>query len=151
MKIMVKLHNIKISKKNLKFLVWSIIICFKSIVIDAILFTKSSLNLFLEPTSTEQRGYSFFFKETIVTLILFNLIPDNLFSAKRSPPKNRTIKWKHVLCLTIRNNPWVLYTNIDQTLVNSLHGLLNRWIRLACYYNRVKNTCPLYTHVTPIV
>jgi len=32
-----------------------------------------------------------------------------------------------------------LYTNIDQTLVNSLHSieLGNRWIRLLCYYTRV--------------
>jgi len=31
----------------------------------------------------------------------------------------------------------LLYERIDQTLVNSLHGLLNcenRWIRLSCYY-----------------
>ena len=26
--------------------------------------------------------------------------------------------------------------------------LWNRRIRLSCYYNRVTNTCPLYTHVT---
>ena len=25
------------------------------------------------------------------------------------------------------------------------------WIRLSCYYNRVKNTCPLYSHVSPIL
>ena len=31
----------------------------------------------------------------------------------------------------------VLYANIDQSLVNSLHGLLICEIRLACYYNRV--------------
>jgi len=34
----------------------------------------------------------------------------------------------------------LLYWNIDQTLVNSLHSLLdllNRWIRLSCYCNRV--------------
>jgi len=30
-----------------------------------------------------------------------------------------------------------MYTNIDQTLVNSLHGLSNREIRMSCYYNRV--------------
>jgi len=29
----------------------------------------------------------------------------------------------------------VLYTHIDQTLVNTLHGLLN--YELSCYYNRV--------------
>ena len=48
----------------------------------------------------------------------------------------------------------VLYTTIDQKLVNSLHGLLNLEIgRLywSCYYNRVQNTCPLYTHATPIL
>ena len=42
----------------------------------------------------------------------------------------------------------------DQTLVSSLHGLLNfeiGGIRLLCYYNRVYNTCPLYTHVTPLL
>jgi len=31
----------------------------------------------------------------------------------------------------------VSYRNIDQTLVSLLHGLLNRWIRLSCYYDRV--------------
>ena len=48
----------------------------------------------------------------------------------------------------------VLYTNIDQTLVNSLHGLLNcEIVGLDCHvnYNSVQNTCPLYTHVTPIL
>jgi len=37
-------------------------------------------------------------------------------------------------------NELLLYANIDQKLVNSLHGLLNlrnRRIRLSCYYNRV--------------
>ena len=29
--------------------------------------------------------------------------------------------------------------------------LSNRWIGLSCYYNIVWNTCPLYTHVTPIL
>jgi len=28
--------------------------------------------------------------------------------------------------------------------------LWNRWIRLSCYINSVQNTCPVYTHVTPI-
>jgi len=33
----------------------------------------------------------------------------------------------------------VLYGNIDQTLMNSLHALelWNRWIRCPCYNNRV--------------
>jgi len=30
-----------------------------------------------------------------------------------------------------------MYTNIDQTLMNSLHRLLNCDIILSCYYNRV--------------
>jgi len=29
--------------------------------------------------------------------------------------------------------------------------LWNRWIRLSCHDNRLYNTCPLHTHVTPIV
>jgi len=37
----------------------------------------------------------------------------------------------------------VLYRNIDQTPVNSLHRLLNWWIRLSWYYNRVFISCPL--------
>jgi len=48
----------------------------------------------------------------------------------------------------------VLYKNIDQKLVKIItqtFELWNRWIRLSCYYNRVKNTCPLYTHVSPIL
>ena len=46
----------------------------------------------------------------------------------------------------------VLYTNIDQTLVNSLHGLLNcalGGLDVSCYYNRAYNTRPVYTHATP--
>jgi len=45
----------------------------------------------------------------------------------------------------------VLYRNIDQTPVNSLHGLLNWWMRLSWYYNRVFISCPLSTHVTPTI
>ena len=32
-------------------------------------------------------------------------------------------------------------------LITRTVELWNRWIRLSCYYNRVKNTCPLYTHL----
>ena len=47
----------------------------------------------------------------------------------------------------------VLYTNIDQTLVNSLHGLLNYEIGGldCCVITTEYITCPLYTHVTRIL
>ena len=48
----------------------------------------------------------------------------------------------------------VLYAdNVPDTreFITRTVGLWNRWIRLSCYYNRVYNTCPLYTRVTPIL
>ena len=44
------------------------------------------------------------------------------------------------------NHDDILHENIDQTLVNSLHSLLNCEIKRGVY-----NTCPLYTHITPIL
>ena len=53
---------------------------------------------------------------------------------------------------SVLTHPEVLYTNIDQTLMNSLQGLLN--CEIGGLDGRVitteyKNTCSLYTHVTP--
>ena len=46
----------------------------------------------------------------------------------------------------------ILYTNIHQIFVNSLHRLLNCEIGgLDCHVITTENTCPLYTHVTPIL
>ena len=48
----------------------------------------------------------------------------------------------------------VFHGNIDQTLMNSLHGrlnFLNRLIRLSCYYNRVYILCSLKRQVTPML
>ena len=47
----------------------------------------------------------------------------------------------------------ILHENIDQTLINSLHGLLNCEIGgLDCHVSTTEySTCPLYTHVTPIL
>jgi len=54
--------------------------------------------------------------------------------------------FKETIHFSANTNAWfyctrlyhrLLHSNIDQTLVNSLHGLWNRWIRLSCYYNRV--------------
>jgi len=43
-----------------------------------------------------------------------------------------------------------LYTHIDQTLVNTLHRLLNCELGgLDCHV--ITTTCQLYTHVTPIL
>jgi len=44
----------------------------------------------------------------------------------------------------------VLYTNIDQTLLNSLHGLLNRETG-GLDYRAITILCLLYTHVAPIL
>ena len=42
----------------------------------------------------------------------------------------------------------LLYTNIEQTLVNSLHRLLNSEIGGSdCHVITTEYTCPLYTHV----
>ena len=52
------------------------------------------------------------------------------------------------------NKTVVLYRNIDQKLVNSLHGLLNYEIGgLDCHVITIdyKNKCSLYTHVTPFL
>jgi len=46
----------------------------------------------------------------------------------------------------------LLYTNINQTLVNSLHGLSYCVIgELECRVitGEYRHTCPLYTHITP--
>ena len=47
----------------------------------------------------------------------------------------------------------LMHENTDQTLVNSLHGLLNFEIGGldSCYYNRAHTSCPLYTQVPPIL
>ena len=59
---------------------------------------------------------------------------------------NKTIKHKHELLIHVH----VMYTNIDQKLVNSLHVLLNCEIGgVDCRV--IITRCPLHTHVSPIV
>ena len=62
------------------------------------------------------------------------------------------ITWLRGRRTRVELNLYIVVLFGNQTLVNSLHAeLWNRWIRLSCYNNRVYNTCPLYTHVTPIL
>ena len=53
----------------------------------------------------------------------------------------------HEICFFVTK---VLYTNMDQTLLNSLHGLLNRETG-GLDYRAITILCLLYTHVAPIL
>jgi len=44
---------------------------------------------------------------------------------------------------------WEHWPDTREFITRSVE-LWNRWISVSCYYNRVQNTCPLYTHETPI-
>ena len=54
---------------------------------------------------------------------------------------------------------WSMFTSISvykhwpdtREFITQTVELWNKWIRLSCYNTRVYNTCPLYTHVTPIL
>jgi len=42
---------------------------------------------------------------------------------------------------------WCTGTLNEHTCESWTVELVNRWIRLSCWYNVLYNTCPLYTHV----
>ena len=63
-------------------------------------------------------------------------------------------------CTLLLNVNWdykelmgIVYKHWPDTreFITQIVELWNRWIRLLSYNNQLQNTCPLYTHVTPIL